>query len=414
MSQPPPREQSSSPQPHAPLAVAPASMMSAPSPALASAAFPFPQLIRDTLEAMVLIDGRGDIQLFSRGAERMLGYRAEDLHGRRARTLFVKGAYEVRQLLLQLDRQGYLQNYEVQVYRSDRSIATLRLSLTRARQEAGRAEAFLVLLREHAITQSAEQLRRREEELEHFVYVISHNLKTPIISIQGFANLLREELGAHLGAEHLHFLDRIQKNAILMEKMILELLEFSRLGRELPQRREVELLPLLREAIREARAQEQMAQKQESAEARAMLPAHSAPAEFIIPESLPRLCAEAASLKIVFQNLFSNAMKYRRADTPLRIEIGWQDLPRFHAFWVRDNGMGMELLFQKKAFDLFQRGPHVGHIPGTGVGLAVVRRLIENHQGLVRLDSKLGEGTTVYFTLPKVEMPAESPVASAE
>ncbi len=406
MSQPPLREQSSSPQPLAPLG--------GTTPALFSSTFPFTQLFRDTLEAMVLIDGRGDIQLFSRGAERLLGYRAEELQGRRARTLFVKGAYEVRQLLLQLDRQGYLHNYEVQVYRNDRSIVTLRLALTRARQEDGRAEAFLVLLHEPRMTQSAEQLRRREAELENFVYVISHNLKTPIISIQGFANLLREELGAHLSAEHLHFLDRIQKNAILMEKMILELLEFSRLGRELPKRSEFDLAALLREVMADARAQEQMAQKQESVEARAIHPARSAPAEFIIPENLPRLWADAASLKIVFQNLFSNAMKYRRADTPLRIAIGWQDLPRFHAFWVRDNGMGMELLFQKKAFELFQRGPHVGHIPGTGVGLAVVRRLIENHQGLVRLDSKLGEGTTVYFTLPKFETPAEQAKAAAE
>ncbi|MEK7729394.1 MAG: ATP-binding protein [candidate division KSB1 bacterium] len=369
-----------------------------------AAALPFAQLFRETLEALVLVDGRGEIQLFSRGAERLLGYCAEDVIGKRARSLFVKGAYEVRQLLLQLDRQGFLQNYETQVYRSDRSTLSLRLSLTRARQEHGRASGFLILLSDDLPSRQAElQLRRREEELEHFVYVISHNLKTPIISIQGFANLLREELGAHLGAEHLHFLDRIQKNAVLMEKMILDLLEFSRLGRELPRLGEFELAELLREVIDEMRLLEQIAKKQDHAEARAVSRAAQAPAEFVLPDSLPRLWADANGLKNVFQNLFSNALKYRRPEAPLRLEVGWQELPRFHALWVRDNGLGMEPLFQKKAFDLFQRGPQVGHIPGTGVGLAVVRRIVEKHHGLVRLDSKLGEGTTVYFTIPKPE-----------
>ncbi|NUO79613.1 hybrid sensor histidine kinase/response regulator, partial [candidate division KSB1 bacterium] len=244
------------------------------------------------------------------------------------------------------------------------------------------------------------QLQRREEELENFVNVISHNLKTPIISIQGFANLLREELGPQLSPEHLHFLDRIQKSAVLMEKMILDLLEFSRLGRELPKLEEVEVRELLREVLDETKLLEQISRKHEKS-----LPERDkiAPVEFVAPEHLPRLRADSSGLKTVFQNLLNNALKYRRAEVPLRIEIGWQELPRFHAFWVRDNGMGIEPLFQKKAFNLFQRGPQVGHISGTGVGLAVVRRIIENHKGLVRMDSKPGEGTTIYFTIPKVE-----------
>jgi len=363
--------------------------------------FPLAQLFRETLEALVLVDGRGEITLFSRGAERLLGYRAEDMVGKRTPRLFVKGAYEVRQLLLQLDRQGYLQNYEAQVYRSDHSTLTLRLSVTCTRQANGRADGFLVLLHEEVSRRQAElQLQRREEELENFVNVISHNLKTPIISIQGFANLLREELGPQLSPEHLHFLDRIQKNAVLMEKMILDLLEFSRLGRELPKLEEVEVRELLREVLDETKLLEQISRKHEKS-----LPERDkiAPVEFVAPEHLPRLRADSSGLKTVFQNLLNNALKYRRAEVPLRIEIGWQELPRFHAFWVRDNGMGIEPLFQKKAFNLFQRGPQVGHISGTGVGLAVVRRIIENHKGLVRMDSKPGEGTTIYFTIPKVE-----------
>jgi signal transduction histidine kinase len=231
--------------------------------------------------------------------------------------------------------------------------------------------------------------RSAMEELENFVYVISHNLKTPVVSIQGFANILEEEIGLALESEHWRFLERIRKNAAAMEKMVLDLLEFSRLGRAPLKLERVNVFELVQNVIEEMR-----------------LLGQAGEAEFVLPRqpaALPGVLADSAELKIVFENLLNNAAKYRRPEAPLRIEIGWEEQPRFHVFWVRDNGMGMDPAFRAKAFSLFQRGPNVGQIPGTGVGLAIVRRIVENHQGLVRLHSKLGEGTTIYFTLPKRE-----------
>jgi signal transduction histidine kinase len=233
--------------------------------------------------------------------------------------------------------------------------------------------------------------RSAMEDLENFVYVISHNLKTPVASIQGFANILQEEVGPALEMEHQHFLERIQKNAATMEKMVLALLEFSRVGRATIKLERVDINALVRSVI------DEMCWRGQDSEV-----------EFVFPrqaEEPPSLLADVAELKIVFDNLISNAVKYRRPEALLRIEIGWEEQPRFYVFWVRDNGMGMDPAFQAKAFDLFQRAPNVGQIFGTGVGLAIVRRIVENHQGLVRLHSKLGEGTTVYFTLPKIDAP---------
>jgi signal transduction histidine kinase len=227
------------------------------------------------------------------------------------------------------------------------------------------------------------------EELENFVYVISHNLKTPVVSIQGFANILQEEVGPALEVEHQHFLERIQKNAAAMEKMVLDLLEFSRLGRKPIKLEPVNVRELAQSVI------DEMCWRGPGSGVEFVFPSQ--------PAEPPRLLADGAELKIVFDNLISNAVKYRRSEAPLRIEIGWEEQPRFHVFWVRDNGMGMEPAFQAKAFDLFQRGPNVGQVAGTGVGLAIVRRIVENHRGLVRLHSKPGEGTAVYFTLPKLE-----------
>ncbi|NUM78076.1 histidine kinase, partial [candidate division KSB1 bacterium] len=113
------------------------------------------------------------------------------------------------------------------------------------------------------------------------------------------------------------------------------------------------------------------------------------------------------------ENLLSNALKYRRPEARLRVEIGWQEQPRFHVFWVSDNGMGMPAEFQAKAFELFQRGPHAHHIAGTGAGLAIVRRIVENHHGMIRLESVPQQGTTVYFTLPKLELRGEETSALA-
>ncbi|MGH7493947.1 MAG: sensor histidine kinase [bacterium] len=246
------------------------------------------------------------------------------------------------------------------------------------------------------------ELQRREKELENLVFVISHSLKTPIVSIQGFANLLHEELQSRLGEEYVHFLERIQKNAALMEKMILDLLEFYRLGHETTKLDWCDLQEIVSHVVNDMKLLEQTSLSPSEFTAPAA-GTKMAEAEFAMPAHLPRLLAEANGLKAVFENLLSNAMKYRRPEAPLRVEVGWQEQPRFHAFWVRDNGMGMEPAFQQKAFNLFQRAPNGGKIAGTGVGLALVRRIIENHKGMIKLDSKPGEGTSVYFTIPKLE-----------
>lgn len=243
--------------------------------------------------------------------------------------------------------------------------------------------------------------RRREEEQEDFVYVVSHNLKTPLAAIQGFANILHEELGPHLSAEHRRFLERLRQNAALMEKMVLNLLEFSRLGHYPFTFEKIGAKTLLQVLIEDMRLLGQLRQ-----------------ADVIfapVGENEPQLYADGDELRTVFENLLTNAVKYRRPDVPLRIEIGWEEQPPCYAFWVRDNGSGMDEAFQAKAFELFQRGANAGQVQGTGIGLAIVRRIIENHQGTVRLASKLGEGTTISFTLPKRDNPPHSAnLAAAE
>jgi signal transduction histidine kinase len=167
--------------------------------------------------------------------------------------------------------------------------------------------------------------------------------------------------------------------------MIVDLLDFSRLARPSLNLALTHVEEIVRNVVDELKLQENMRD-----------------VEFDVASDLPAVVADPEGLSIVFQNLIGNAAKYRRPGVPLKIRIGWQSQPRFYAFWVKDNGIGMDPDFREKAFALFQRGANTSQIPGTGVGLALVKRIVENHHGLVHIESASEAGTTVQFTIAKL------------
>ncbi|MDZ7269787.1 MAG: PAS domain-containing sensor histidine kinase [candidate division KSB1 bacterium] len=354
-------------------------------------------LLAESREAILSADSHARISLVSRGAEELLGYRAADLFGRTVWQLWQPRSRERRRLLSRLRREhGSLQHFETSVLHRDGTRLPVRVSISCGFNPGGWPVAYLVFLHDLAAQRAAQaRLHQHCRELESYVHLIAHSLKGPLLAVQGFVSLLREELGARLDKEHAHFLDRIQHNAAIMERRILDLFEFFRIGSE-PVRREWfdpgEVIAGVLEEL--------------GVMAGTNGPPHSCDRNttLLLPSRWPRLFADRQALRTVLENLLSNAMKYRRPEVALRLEIGWRERPAGHEFWVRDNGMGMPAEFIPKAFELFQRGPQSHHIAGTGAGLAIVRRLIENHQGSVRLESSPGEGATVYFTIPKPDL----------
>ncbi len=356
-------------------------------------------LLAESGEAIISADSQARIALVSRGAEKLLGYRAADLFGQPVWQLWQPRSRERRRLLSRLRREnGSVQHFETSVVCRDGVRLPIRVSISCGFNPSGWPVTFLVIFHDLAAQRAAEaRLQQRRQELESYVHLITHSLKTPLLSVQGFAALLREELGAQLNKEHAHFLDRIQHNAAVMERRILDLFEFCRIGVAPAQREWFDLGEIIASVL-------------EDISAVAHAAAASGPSSFsnaeswlVLPPRWPRLFADRQALRTVFENLLSNAIKYRRLEVPLRLEIGWQEQAAGHDFWVRDNGMGMPAEFLPKAFELFQRSPQAHHIAGTGAGLAIVRRLIENHQGTVRLEATPGLGTTVFFTLPKLD-----------
>lgn len=231
---------------------------------------------------------------------------------------------------------------------------------------------------ERHVTERTAQLQAANEELEAFSYSVSHDLRAPLRGIDGFSRLLLEEYAAQLAPGGQRYLDRIRENAQRMGRLIDDLLQFSRLGRQPITKQMVDMTHLVHEALAELRLEIERRQ-----------------VEFVIAD-LPAGPADPTLLRQVFVNLLGNALKYTRQRTPARIEVGWRE----GAYWIQDNGVGFDMKYVDKLFGVFQRLHRADEFEGTGVGLANVRRIIERHGGRIWAEAALDQGATFYFSLP--------------
>jgi len=231
-------------------------------------------------------------------------------------------------------------------------------------------------------------LAAKNAELETFVYSVSHDLKTPIVTIEGFIGALREDFGALITKDGEKYLNYMSDAARKMELLINDLLELSRIGRLTVKKSEVPFADLVREVLKtlQPRIEERGVQVS-------------------IAENLPLVYGERKYLAQVMENLLTNAVKYVGKENPSpRIEVGAREQDDQKVFFVRDNGIGIEKIYFDKIFEVFQRLPSAKNISeGTGIGLAIVKRIIENHGGRIWLESEPGKGTTFFFTLKETK-----------
>lgn len=232
-----------------------------------------------------------------------------------------------------------------------------------------------------------QELSNKNAELESFVYTVSHDLKTPIVTIEGFIGALREDFGKLLGQEGERYLSRISEATQKMEGLINDLLDLSRIGRITESKIEVSFTDLVKEAARslDARIKERGI-------------------AVLIPENMPSLYGEKKRLGQVVDNLMANAVKYIGQDNPSPlIEVGAEKRGEETVFLVRDNGIGIDKMYFDKIFSIFQRLPSAKKIDGTGIGLTIVKRIAELYGGQVWVESEVGKGSTFYFTIKNKE-----------
>jgi signal transduction histidine kinase len=246
---------------------------------------------------------------------------------------------------------------------------------------------------EQHINERTEELTRTIDELQAFTYTISHDLRAPLRAINGFAAIMREEEAARLSPDGNALLEKIERNAARMGRLIDGLLEFSRLARAESARDDVDMAALARSAAAEV-AEE-----------------YGPKAPDVTIEALPPVRGDAAMLRQTWINLLSNAFKFSSRESAPQVWIGASEGDAEITYHVRDNGVGFDMADAANLFGVFSRLHANDSYPGVGVGLAIVRRIVERHGGRVRAESWPGEGTTFHFTLPKA---APAPLRALE
>jgi signal transduction histidine kinase len=260
--------------------------------------------------------------------------------------------------------------------------------LEREMAERQHADAELRRLNEELeqrVTERTSQLEAANKELEGFSYSVSHDLRAPLRAVVGFSKMLIEDHAGQIDKEAHRKLGVIQSEAQRMGMLIDDLLAFSRLGRKEMSSSDIDMTALARSTYEGLQAQ------------------HEGVAPEFRVDSLPRTRGDRVLLGQVWANLLSNALKFSaKRDKPL-IEVNAVTDDKEHIYFVRDNGAGFDPRYRSKLFGVFQRLHNASEFPGTGVGLALVQRIVARHGGRVWADGKPCEGATFYFSLPKGE-----------
>ena len=253
---------------------------------------------------------------------------------------------------------------------------------------------LLAFFFEYARANALKELSATNDEMRRLIYAVSHDLRTPLTGLRGYADFLKEDISSNNTTEVKTDIDRIEMMAANMGKMIDDLLNLSRIGRKTEERQVVntkevvDLIFMENEAILQQRK-----------------------IRMQIVEPLPRLYLHKRKFEEVARNLISNAIKYMGDTKDPLIKFGAEDYPGEYHFYVMDHGIGIDRKYFGKLFNLFSRLTSIGE--GSGIGLSIVKGFVNDMGGQVWIDSELGKGSTFWFSLPKVTPPtSESSAAS--
>jgi len=246
------------------------------------------------------------------------------------------------------------------------------------------------------VAKRTEQLRKSNEELEAFSYSVSHDLRAPLRAIIGFTAMLEDDYGSQLDDEAKRITSVIKSNTLKMGHLIDDLLSFSRMGRQDMIKTNIDTDEMVRTVINLPEIKQQNADR---------------PVKWILHD-LPDINGDANTLRQVWINLVSNAVKYSGKTEKPEVEINFRQEGEKIIFSVRDNGVGFDEKYKNKLFRVFQRLHSHDEFEGTGIGLAIVEKIVSKHEGSVWAESAPGRGATFYFSLPKAIDKTSEPIHS--
>jgi len=340
--------------------------------------------------AHVGLDGR--FLRVNRSLCAILGYSAEELAGRTVKDISHPDDRDVSDAERVRLRAGELESTRLQkrYLRKDGATVWVDLTVALVRDAEGNPLYEIAVFdddterknAESALRQAHDELARSNAELEQFAYVASHDLQEPLRMVSSYTQLLLRRYGERFDGDAKEFMDYIVDGAARMKQLIEDLLAYSRVGTRGGRFRPVACEEVLGRVLVNLRA------------------AIEASGATVTHDPLPTLQADDSQLAQLLQNLIGNALKFHGAGAP-RVHVGALEHDAEWEFFVRDNSIGIEPQYYERIFMVFQRLHDKGEYPGTGIGLAICKKVVDRHGGRIWVESKPGEGSTFRFTLPK-------------
>lgn len=364
-------------------------------------------IVRSSSDAIIGKSPEGVITSWNSGAEKVFGYTEEEAMGKSMLMLFPpERVHEEADILVRIARDETVPHFDTQRVRKNGRLIDVSVTISPVHDSEGRVIGASKIARditerrmaeeairklnaqlEERVVERTAQLEAANKELEAFSYSVSHDLRSPLRAMDGFSQALLEDYGPQLPEEAQQYAQTIRAGAQKMGALIDDLLAFSRLSRSALTVRSVKMNRLVNEVLEELEFQ----RRGKAVEIRCA--------------ELPDCEGDPALLKQVWVNLLSNAFKYTQNSAAPLVEIDSMEEGAETIYFVKDNGTGFDMRYAGKLFGVFQRLHRAEEYEGTGVGLAIVQRVIHRHGGRVWANAAVGQGATFSFTLAKGKTP---------
>ncbi|WP_186441583.1 PAS domain S-box protein [Desulfamplus magnetovallimortis] len=345
-------------------------------------------------EAVLVVSPQRELISVNKATKKIFGYTEKEIHDQSTSILHVDQDHfvEFGKKIEDAFGQGKSAEFEFRAKRKNGEIFQSEHTVSMLKDEAGNPLGIVSVIRDISKRKQAEiileetlaDLEKSNAELEQFAYVASHDLQEPLRAVIGFLQLLQSKYKNQLDEKGRHYIERVVKAGHRMQSLISDLLKVSRVNTLNTSFEPTDLTKVLEEVLEHM----QSTITEENG--------------VVTYSRLPTLMVDKSQIQGLFQNLIVNALKYNEALKPT-IEIGYEDKGHECRFFVKDNGIGISKEFRDKIFMIFQRLHPRKDYSGSGIGLALCKKIVERHRGNIWVESESGKGSIFYFTLPQGE-----------